>query len=199
MKCFKRSGQLWMQCPSFFFVVCFFCGCSYATASSSQNITKSQLYNLTLCDWNVTENVNTFPYMVEVVVIAPMLTHVISFKFLTTAHFIDAFLFGCMVYQGYVQERYIMSSIFLSCGIFATCFFISRFARNIMALRYAWTRRTNFILDQKGNVHPNRSAVIESVHGRVITPSGDFEPKAVILEGHKARLLKTVPAEKWEV
>lgn len=199
MKCCKSLAFSWIQSGLSFFVLCVLFGFLCASgAASSPNITKSQIYNLTLCDWNVTVNIKTFPYMVEAVVISPMITHVISFKFMTTAHFLDAFLFGAMVYQGYVQERYIMSSIFLVCGIFAALFFMCRLVRNIMSLRFACTRHTNYILDKKGNVYPNKNTVIESVHGRVITPSGEFEPKAVILDGCKAVLVKTVPAEKWE-
>nr|AIU36222.1 GP5 [Norway rat arterivirus] len=199
MRCSKNSALSLIQLPSFSAVLCLFFGfiCAFASASSP-NVTKNQIYNLTLCDWNVTENVGTFPYMIEAVVISPMLTHVVSYKFMTTAHFLDSFLFGAMVYQGYVQERYIMSSIFLVCGGFAAVFFICRFVRNLMALRFAWTRRTNFILDQKGNVHPNKQTVLESRHGRVVMPSGDIEPKAVILDGQRAVLKKTVPAERWE-
>lgn len=199
MKCFKRSALSSMPYLSSSLFLCFCFGfICVAEGNASPNSTKNQIYNLTLCELNVTEYQSTFPYIVEAFVVSPMLTHALSTWFMTTSHFLDTLALISVTYLGYSKQRYVLSTLYLTCGVFSFIFFLVRFTRNVMALRFAWTRRTNFILDSRGNVHPNKSSVIVTEHGRVPTPHGSIEVKTVVLDGQKASLKKTVPAEQWE-
>lgn len=201
MRCLRNSVRLLIQSAFFSFVFSLFIASTHAGCGLSNaggNSTKQLICNLTLCELNTTTYQGHFSYVVEAFVLFPALTHVLSFRFLTTAHFLDAITLGAVVAAGYHESRWIISSVYLFGALCATIFFICRFVRNCMALRYKCTRYTNFIIDTKGKLHRNSSPVLVQEHGKVHTSDGLVEVKTVVLDGQLARLSKTIPAEKWQ-
>lgn len=201
MRCLRNLASSLIQLASFFFVFSLFIASTHAGCGSSKtdaNSTKQLICNLTLCELNTTKYQNQFSYVVEAFVLFPAVTHVISFWFLTTAHFLDAITLGAVVAAGYNESKWMISSIYLFGALCATIFFLCRFVRNCMALRYKCTRYTNFIIDTKGKLHRNSSPVLVQEHGRVHTSDGLVEVKTVVLDGQLARLSKTIPAERWQ-
>lgn len=201
MRCSERLARLLIQSALFFFVFSLFIASTHAgcgISDNSSNSTKQLLCNLTLCELNATSYQEHFSYIVEAFVLFPAVTHILSFRFLTTAHFLDAVTLGAVVAAGYRENRWIISSVYLFGALCAAIFFICRFVRNCMALRYKCTRYTNFIIDTKGILHRNSSPVLIQEHGRVHTPDGLVEVKTVVLDGQLARLSKTIPAERWQ-
>lgn len=200
MKCFSRSAKPLI--PSLFhwsFVICFIASTlSCCRANGSSNATSTRILNLTLCELNVTEYVQAFPYAVEVFVLVPAITHVISYGFMTTAHLLDAASLGGVAVSGFVKGLYVLPSIYGVFAAMAFAFFISKAVKNCMAWRYACTRYTNFIIDSKGFLHRHKGSVLIQENGRVLTGDGPVELKTVVMDGQKARHLKTVPAERWE-
>lgn len=198
MICFKRLGSVLI--PSrlllYCFVLCFLSTENACVAGNSS--TKNLIYNLTLCELNVTGFQQHFGYAVETFVIFPALTHLISLNFLTTAHLLDFLSLGVVAGGGYWHRQYVISSIYASCAFLAFIFFCCRAVRNCMSWRYKCTRFTNFVLDAKGRVYRNRSPVLVEQHGRVMLQGHPVEVKTVVLDGVKAVRAKTVPAEKWE-
>lgn len=164
---------------------------------SNTSSTKTLMYNLTLCELNVTEYASHFPYAVEAFVIAPALTHLLSYQFMTTAHLLDAITLGMVAVSGYLKQVYFITSIYCACAILAFVLFLVRFVRNAMAWRFKCTRFTNFIIDTKGYLHRHRGPVLIQEHGRVLTDDGPVDVKTVIIDGQLARHTKTIPAEKW--
>lgn len=201
MRCLKNLARLLIQLAFCFFVFSLFIASTHAgcgLSDTGSNSTKQLICNLTLCELNTTTYKDHFSYVVEAFVIFPAVTHILSFWFLTTAHFLDALTLGAVVAAGYQESRWMISSIYLFGAICAAVFFICRLVRNCMALRYKCTRYTNFIIDTKGGLHRNNSPVLVQEHGKVHTSDGLVEVKTVILDGQLARLSKTIPAERWQ-
>lgn len=201
MRCLERLARSWIRLAFCFFVFSLYIASTHAGCGlpgTNTNSTKQLICNLTLCELNVTNYQDGFSYAVEAFVLFPAITHVLSFWFLTTAHFLDAISLGAVVVAGYLVRQWMISSVYLFGALCATTFFICRFVRNCMALRYKCTRYTNFIIDTKGILHRNSSPVLVQEHGRVHTSDGLVEVKTVVLDGQLARLSKTIPAEKWQ-
>lgn len=201
MKCLSRSAKPLI--PSLFhwsFVICFIASTlsCWHVVDASSNVSTTLILNLTLCELNITEYASAFPYAVEAFVLVPAITHLISFGFMTTAHLLDAASLGGVAVSGFTKGLYILPSIYGVFAAMAFIFFMSRAVRNCMAWRYACTRYTNFIIDTKGFLHRHKGSVLIQENGRVQTGDGPVELKTVIMDGQKARHLKTVPAERWE-
>lgn len=199
MKCSSRSAR--PSTPSWYhwsFVICFTASTLSCCRASDSNITSTPILNLTLCELNVTGYAEAFPYAVEAFVLVPAITHVISHGFMTTAHLLDAASLGSVAACGFVKGLYILPSIYGVIAVMAFGFFINKAVRNCMAWRYACTRFTNFVIDTKGFLHRHKGSVLIQENGRVLTGDGPVELKTVVMDGQKARHLKTVPAEKWE-
>lgn len=200
MKCLSRSvSYLIPSLCQWPFVICFIASIlSCCRVSGASNATTTQILNLTLCELNITDYANAFPYAVEAFVLVPAITHVISYGFMTTAHLLDAASLGSVAVCGFVKGLYILPSIYGVFAAIASIFFLARAVRNCMAWRYSCTRFTNFIIDTKGFLHRHKGSVLIQENGRVLTGDGPVEVKTVVMDGQKARHLKTVPAEKWE-
>lgn len=198
MKCLKKS-EFVLTPSSFQYVFVIFCIASICVSSDATNSsTKNLIYNLTLCELNVTDYAAHFPYAVEAFVIAPALTHLLSYQFLTTAHFLDFVTLGAVAVSGYVKEVYVITSIYCVCSVLAFIFFMVRFVKNALAWRYKCTRFTNFIIDTKGFLHRHKGPVLIQEHGRVLTGDGPVEVKTVVIEGQQAHLVRSITAERWE-
>lgn len=186
-------SQFPLLCVVFVLASTFGC-CADASNSSS---TKTLMYNLTLCELNVTDYASHFPYAVEAFVIAPALTHLLSYQFMTTAHFLDAITLGMVAVSGYLKQVYFITTIYCACAVLAFVLFLVRFVRNAMSWRFKCTRFTNFLIDTKGYLHRHRGPVLIQENGRVLTDDGPVDVKTVIIDGQVARLTKTIPAERW--
>nr|QZA57926.1 GP5 [Porcine reproductive and respiratory syndrome virus]QZA57974.1 GP5 [Porcine reproductive and respiratory syndrome virus]QZA57976.1 GP5 [Porcine reproductive and respiratory syndrome virus]QZA57978.1 GP5 [Porcine reproductive and respiratory syndrome virus]QZA57981.1 GP5 [Porcine reproductive and respiratory syndrome virus] len=200
MKCSQKSGSSLIpySCFWWFFLLC--TGLSWSFAAGSGNSSTYQyIYNLTICELNGTAWMSAnFPWVVETFVLYPVATHILSLGFLTTSHFFDALGLGAVSVTGFYDKRYVLSSIYGTCALAAFACFVIRVAKNCMACRYARTRFTNFIVDDRGRIHRWKSPVVVEKLGKAEIGSSLVTIKHVVLEGVKAQPLVKTPAEQWE-
>nr|ABW73238.1 major envelope glycoprotein GP5 [Porcine reproductive and respiratory syndrome virus] len=171
---------------------------SFAVANGNSS-TYQYIYNLTICELNGTEWLSgKFDWAVESFVLYPVVTHILSLGFLTTSHFFDTLGLGTVSAVGYYHKRYVLSSIYGVCALAAFVCFAVRFAKNCMACRYACTRFTNFIVDDRGRIHRWRSPIVVEKLGKAEVGGNLVTIKHVVLEGVKAQPLTRTLAEQWE-
>nr|UOF38190.1 capsid protein [Porcine reproductive and respiratory syndrome virus] len=188
--CCSRLLFLWFIVPSCFVVLA---GANRNSSSYSQLI-----YNLTLCELNGTDWLNgKFDWAVETFVIFPVLTHIVSYGALTTSHFLDTAGLVTVSTAGYLNGRYVLSSIYAVCALAALICFVIRLAKNCMSWRYSCTRYTNFLLDTKGRIYRWRSPVIIEKKGKVEVDGHLIDLKRVVLDGSAATPVTKVSAEQW--
>lgn len=170
-----------------------------SAAASGSSSTYQYIYNLTICELNGTEWLSgRFDWAVETFVLYPVATHILSLGFLTTSHFFDTLGLGVVSTAGYHHERYVLSSIYGVCALAALVCFAARVAKNCMACRYARTRFTNFILDDRGRVHRWKSPIVVEKLGKAEIGGDLVTIKHVVIEGVKAQPLTKTSAEQWE-
>lgn len=128
----------------------------------------------------------------------PVVTHILSLGFLTTSHFLDALGLGAVSVTGFLDGRYVLSSIYGACAFAALVCFGIRAAKNCMACRYARTRFTNFIVDDRGRIHRWKSPIVVEKSGKAEVGADLVTIKHVVLEGVKAQPLTRTSAEQWE-
>nr|QZA57408.1 GP5 [Porcine reproductive and respiratory syndrome virus] len=186
------------SCSWWFFLLC--TGLSWSFADGNGNSSTYQyIYNLTICELNGTAWLSThFPWVVETFVLYPVATHILSLGFLTTSHFFDVLGLGAVSITGFCDKRYVLSSIYGACALAAFVCFAIRAAKNCMACRYARTRFTNFIVDDRGRVYRWKSPVVVEKQGKAEIGNGLVTIKHVVLEGVKAQPLTRTSAEQWE-
>nr|QPI69326.1 GP5 glycosylated envelope protein [Porcine reproductive and respiratory syndrome virus 1] len=161
--------------------------------------THQYIYNLTVCELNGTNWLSGhFNWAVEAFVLYPVATHILSLGFLTTSHFFDALGLCAVSATGFVGERYVLSSVYGACALAALVCFVIRAAKNCMACRYARTRFTNFIVDDRGRIHRWKSPIVVEKLGKAEVGSDLVTIKHVVLEGAKAQPLTRTSAEQWE-
>nr|AQA28553.1 GP5 [Porcine reproductive and respiratory syndrome virus] len=188
--CCSRLLFLWCIVPFYFAVL--------VNASSNSSSHIQLIYNLTLCELNGTEWLaQKFDWAVEVFVIFPVLTHIVSYGALTTSHFLDTVGLATVSTAGYCHGRYVLSSIYAVCALAALICFVIRLAKNCMSWRYSCTRYTNFLLDTKGRLYRWRSPVIVEKRGKVEVEGHLIDLKRVVLDGSAATPLTRVSAELW--
>nr|ULD19177.1 major envelope glycoprotein GP5 [Porcine reproductive and respiratory syndrome virus]ULD19178.1 major envelope glycoprotein GP5 [Porcine reproductive and respiratory syndrome virus]ULD19179.1 major envelope glycoprotein GP5 [Porcine reproductive and respiratory syndrome virus] len=200
MKCFLRSGSSLTHCFYFWWPSLLFIGLFWPFAAADGNSSTYQyIYNLTICELNGTEWLaNHFHWAVESFVLYPVVTHILSLGFLTTSHFFDTLGLGAVSAAGYHSGRYVLSSIYGVCAFAALVCFAVRIAKNCMACRYARTRFTNFIVDDRGRIHRWRSPIVVEKLGKAEVGGNLVTIKHVVLEGAKAQPLARTSAEQWE-
>nr|WNV59741.1 glycoprotein 5 [Porcine reproductive and respiratory syndrome virus] len=166
---------------------------------SNNNSSHIQLiYNLTLCELNATDWLaQKFDWAVEIFVIFPVLTHIVSYGALTTSHFLDTVSLATVSTAGYYHGRYVLSSIYAVCALAAFVCFAIRLAKNCVSWRYSCTRYTNFLLDTKGRLYRWRSPVIVEKKGKVEVGGHPIDLKRVVLDGSAATLVTKISAERW--
>nr|WHO19414.1 GP5 [Betaarterivirus suid 1] len=186
------------SCSWWLFLLCI--GLSWSFADGNGNSSTYQyIYNLTICELNGTAWLSThFSWAVETFVLYPVVTHILSLGFLTTSHFFDALGLGAVSITGFCDKRYVLGSIYGVCAFAAFVCFVIRAAKNCMACRYARTRFTNFIVDDRGRIHRWKSPVVVEKLGKAEIGSDLVTIKHVILEGVKAQPLIRTSAEQWE-
>nr|WDU97432.1 GP5 glycoprotein [Porcine reproductive and respiratory syndrome virus] len=188
--CCSRLLFLWCIVPFYLAVL--------VNASKNNSSHIQLIYNLTLCELNGTDWLaQKFDWAVEVFVIFPVLTHIVSYGALTTSHFLDTVGLATVSTAGYYHGRYVLSSIYAICALAALICFVIRLAKNCMSWRYSCTRYTNFLLDTKGRLYRWRSPVIVEKGGKVEVEGHLIDLKRVVLDGSAATPLTRVSAERW--
>nr|WHO19422.1 GP5 [Betaarterivirus suid 1]WHO19424.1 GP5 [Betaarterivirus suid 1] len=200
MRCFHKSGLSLIPHSCFWWPFLLCTGLSWSFADGSGNSSTYQyIYNLTICELNGTAWLsNHFTWAVETFVLYPAVTHILSLGFLTTSHLFDALGLGAVSIVGFHDQRYVLSSIYCVCALAAFVCFVIRAAKNCMACRYARTRFTNFIVDDRGRIHRWKSPVVVEKLGKAEIGSDLVTIKHVVLEGVKAQPLTRTSAEQWE-
>nr|WHO19471.1 GP5 [Betaarterivirus suid 1]WHO19472.1 GP5 [Betaarterivirus suid 1] len=200
MRCSRRLGCFLIphSCFWWLFLLCIGLSWSFAAANGNSS-TYQYIYKLTICELNGTAWLSThFSWAVEAFVFYPVVTHIISLGFLTTSHLLDALGLSAVAVTGFYGDRYVLSSVYGTCALAAVVCFAIRATKNCMACRYARTRFTNFIVDDRGRIHRWRSPVVVEKLGKAEIGGGLVTIKHVILEGVKAQPLTRTPAEQWE-
>nr|ACG51952.1 envelope glycoprotein [Porcine reproductive and respiratory syndrome virus] len=175
-----------------------FCLAALVNAGSNSSSHLQLIYNLTICELNGTDWLNThFSWAVETFVIFPVLTHIVSYGALTTSHFLDTVGLITVSTAGYYHGRYVLSSIYAACALAALICFVIRLTKNCMSWRYSCTRHTNFLLDTKGRLYRWRSPVIIEKGGKIEVGGDLIDLKRVVLDGSAATPVTKVSAEQW--
>nr|UIE30565.1 GP5 [Porcine reproductive and respiratory syndrome virus] len=186
------------SCFWWLFLLCIgsFWSCADGNGNSS---THQYIYNLTICELNGTNWLSgKFYWAVETFVLYPVATHILSLGFLTTSHFFDALGLGAVSVTGFWNGRYVLSSVYGVCTFAALACFAIRVVKNCMACRYARTRFTNFIVDDRGGVHRWKSPIVVEKAGKAEVGNALVTIKHVIIEGVKAQPLTKTSAEQWQ-
>nr|WKF45437.1 glycoprotein 5 [Porcine reproductive and respiratory syndrome virus] len=188
--CCSQSLFLWCIWP--------FCLVALVRAGKSCSSHLRSIYNLTICELNGTDWLNTnFDWAGETFVVFPVLTHIVSYGALTTSHFLDTFGLITVSAAGYYHGRYVLSSIYAVCALAALTCFVIRLTKNCMSWRYSCTRYTNFLLDTKGKLYRWRSPVIVEKGGKVEVEGHLIDLKRVVLDGSAATPITKISAEQW--
>nr|QFP41137.1 GP5 [Porcine reproductive and respiratory syndrome virus] len=200
MKCFHRLERFLTPHSYFWWLFLPCIGLSWSFADGSSNSSTYQyIYNLTICELNGTKWVSGhFEWAAETFVLYPVATHILSLGFLTTSHLFDALGLGAVSIAGFVDGRYVLSSLYGACASAAFVCFVIRATKNCMACRYARTRFTNFIVDDRGGVHRWKSPIVVEKLGKAEVGGNLVTIKHVVLEGVKAQPLTRTSAEQWE-
>nr|AGW21565.1 GP5 [Porcine reproductive and respiratory syndrome virus] len=200
MRCFPKSGRFLTPHSCFWWLFLLCTGLSWSFADGNGNSSTYQyIHNLTICELNGTVWLSShFDWAVETFVLYPVVTHILSLGFLTTSHFFDMLGLGVVSVTGFYGGRYVLSSIYGVCALAALVCFVIRAAKNCLACRYARTRFTNFIVDDRGRIHRWKSPVVVEKLGKAEVGGNLVTIKHVVLEGVKAQPLTRTSAEQWE-
>nr|QGZ18998.1 major envelope glycoprotein GP5 [Porcine reproductive and respiratory syndrome virus] len=200
MRCSHKLGRFLTLHSCFWWLFLLYTGLSWSFVDGSGNSSIHQyIYNLTICELNGTDWLsNHFDWAVETFVLYPVATHILSLGFLTTSHFFDVLGLGAVSTTGFIGGRYVLSSVYGACAFAALVCFVIRAAKNCMACRYARTRFTNFIVDDRGRIHRWKSPIVVEKLGKAEVGGDLVTIKHVVLEGVKAQPLTRTSAEQWE-
>nr|WNV59756.1 glycoprotein 5 [Porcine reproductive and respiratory syndrome virus] len=188
--CCSRLLFLWCIVPFYL--------AALVNASNNHSSHIQLIYNLTLCELNGTDWLaQKFNWAVEIFVIFPVLTHIVSYGALTTSHFLGTVGLATVSTAGYYHGRYVLSSIYAVCALAALICFVIRLAKNCMSWRYSCTRYTNFLLDTKGKIYRWQSPVIIEKEGKVEVGGHLIDLKRVVLDGSAAILVTKISAERY--
>nr|ARW71544.1 envelope glycoprotein GP5 [Porcine reproductive and respiratory syndrome virus] len=200
MRCSHKLGRSLIphSCFWWLFLLCIGLHWSFADGNGNSS-TYQYIYNLTICELNGTNWLSGhFDWAVETFVLYPVATHILSLGFLTTSHFFDTLGLGAVSIAGFADKRYVLSSIYGACAFAALVCFVIRAAKNCMACRYARTRFTNFIVDDRGRTYRWKSPIVVEKQGKAEVGSNLVTIKHVVIEGVKAQPLTKTSAEQWE-
>nr|AHH54044.1 large glycoprotein [Kibale red colobus virus 2] len=126
----------------------------------------------------------------------PLLTHLLSYFMATTAAFLDFAFFGGLALSAYhfVSPAFLL---YLPLALIFLVVFLKRLIVNIMSCRYAWTRHTNYILDNHGRIFVNHDDVLIEDKGKIKLGDVGVEAAKVILGGREATTLRKACVEEW--
>ncbi|AKC89301.1 ORF7 protein [Simian hemorrhagic encephalitis virus] len=140
--------------------------------------------------------VNHTRVALETYLAVPLATYYLSFFAATTAAFLD-FLFWLGLS---LTAAHFTSPAFILYAPLALLFlilFLKRFIINCLALRYAWTRHTNFIIDQSGRLFVNHDDCLVERNGKAVLGREEVKVGKVILNGRLAHGIKSAHVEEW--
>nr|AAX16037.1 GP5 [Porcine reproductive and respiratory syndrome virus] len=200
MRCSLRLGRFLTPYSYFWWLSLLCTGLSWSFVDANDNSpTYQYIYNLTICELNGTAWLSdNFYWAVETFVLYPVVTHILSLGFLTTSHLFDMLGLGAVSVMGFVNKRYVLSSVYGVCAFAALTCFAIRAAKNCMACRYARTRFTNFIVDDRGRIHRWKSPIVVEKLGKAEFDGNLVTIKHDVVEGVKAQPLTRTSAEQWE-
>nr|ALS54289.1 GP5 protein [Free State vervet virus] len=141
-------------------------------------------------------NINHTRLVLETYLAVPLATYYLSFFAATTAAFLD-FLFWLglsLTAAHYTSPSFIVYAP-LAC-IFLVVF-LKRIITNCLALRYAWTRHTNFIIDQSGRLFVNHDDCLIERNGKTVLGDQEVKVGKVILGGRLAHGIRSTHVEEW--
>nr|AIP91306.1 GP5 protein [Mikumi yellow baboon virus 1] len=140
--------------------------------------------------------INHTKVILETYLAVPLLTHILSYFCATTAAFLDFTFFGGLAGTAYYYKSPALL-LYTPLALIFFVVFIKRLTLNILALRFAWTRHTNFIIDQKGRLFVNHDDVLIEGPNGVKLADKEVRVATVVLGGRKAHLLRSAHAEEW--
>nr|AHH53890.1 large glycoprotein [Kibale red colobus virus 2] len=140
--------------------------------------------------------VNYSKIILETYLAYPLLTHLLSYFMATTAAFLDFAFFGGLALSAYhfVSPAFLL---YLPLALIFLVVFLKRLIVNIMSCRYAWTRHTNYILDNHGRIFVNHDDVLIEDKGKIKLGDTGVEAAKVILGGREATTLRKACVEEW--
>nr|AHH53932.1 large glycoprotein [Kibale red colobus virus 2] len=171
----------------------------YNNTNKINNNTQQFNKGVTVKDFHMYYNGSLRNYskiILETYLAYPLLTHLLSYFMATTAAFLDFAFFGGLALSAY----YFVSPAFLLYLPLALIFlvvFLKRLIVNIMSCRYAWTRHTNYILDNHGRIFVNHDDVLIEDKGKIKLGDKGVEAAKVILGGREATTLRKACVEEW--
>nr|ALS54177.1 GP5 protein [Free State vervet virus] len=141
-------------------------------------------------------NINHTRLALETYLAVPLATYYLSFFAATTAAFLD-FLFWLglsLTAAHYVSPAFI---VYAPLALLFLIVFLKRIIINCLALRYAWTRHTNFIIDQSGRLFVNHDDCLIERNGKTVLGNQEVKVGKVILGGRLAHGIKSTHVEEW--
>nr|ALS54260.1 GP5 protein [Free State vervet virus] len=141
-------------------------------------------------------NINHTRLALETYLAVPLATYYLSFFAATTATFLD-FLFWLglsLTAANYTSPAFI---VYAPLALVFLVVFLKRIIINCLALRYAWTRHTNFIIDQSGRLFVNHDDCLIERNGKTVLGNQEVKVGKVILGGRLAHGIKSTHVEEW--
>nr|ALS54247.1 GP5 protein [Free State vervet virus] len=141
-------------------------------------------------------NINHTRLALETYLAVPLATYYLSFFAATTAAFLD-FLFWLglsLTAAHYTSPAFI---VYAPLALIFLVVFLKRIIINCLALRYAWTRHTNFIIDQSGRLFVNHDDCLIERNGKTVLGNQEVKVGKVILGGRLAHGIKSTHVEEW--
>nr|ALS54205.1 GP5 protein [Free State vervet virus] len=141
-------------------------------------------------------NINHTRLALETYLAVPLATYYLSFFAATTAAFLD-FLFWLglsLTAAHYTSPAFV---VYAPLALLFLIVFLKRIIINCLALRYAWTRHTNFIIDQSGRLFVNHDDCLIERNGKTVLGNQEVKVGKVILGGRLAHGIKSTHVEEW--
>nr|ALS54191.1 GP5 protein [Free State vervet virus] len=141
-------------------------------------------------------NINHTRLALETYLAVPLATYYLSFFAATTAAFLD-FLFWLglsLTAAHYTSPAFI---VYAPLALLFLIVFLKKIIINCLALRYAWTRHTNFIIDQSGRLFVNHDDCLIERNGKTVLGDQEVKVGKVILGGRLAHGIKSTHVEEW--
>nr|ALS54345.1 GP5 protein [Free State vervet virus] len=141
-------------------------------------------------------HINHTRLALETYLAVPLATYYLSFFASTTAAFLD-FLFWTglsLTAAHYASPAFI---VYTPLAVLFLIVFLKRIIINCLALRYAWTRHTNFIIDQSGRLFVNHDDCLIERNGKTVVNNQEVRVGKVILGGRLAHGIKSTHVEEW--
>nr|AHH54100.1 large glycoprotein [Kibale red colobus virus 2] len=167
--------------------------------NNNKIITNNTASTVSLSDFHLYYNGSLRNYskiILETYLAYPLLTHLLSYFMATTAAFLDFAFFGGLALSAYhfVSPAFLL---YLPLALIFLVVFLKRLIVNIMSCRYAWTRHTNYILDNHGRIFVNHDDVLIEDKGKIKLGDTGVEAAKVILGGREATTLRKACVEEW--